>query len=120
MTLSNLFFGGYWYSKLCDVQELQRGQQRSERRRSRNVRNHDKRIQDLEEDLGYITLVLTSMLAMLDEKGTVTHQEVKELMAGLDELDGVKDGRLNVDVLRSLDEPEEPEGLDELEELTGD
>ena len=113
MSLYDLFFGGYALAKVRDVECLQRSQQRSERRRSRNVRNHSKRIQDLEEDLGYITLLLSSMLVMLDEKGTVTHQEVQGLMANLDELDGVKDGRLNVDVLRRLDEPEEPEELTE-------
>ena len=117
MNLSDFFYGGYAMARIRDVDELRRSQRRSERRRSSNVRTLNKRIEDLEDDLGYITLVLSSMLAMLDEKGTITHQEVQGLMANLDELDGVKDGRLNVDVLRGLDEPEE---LDELEALEGD
>ena len=120
MSLNNLFWGVSTFAMMRDVEKQQRIQRRSERRRSRNARNHSKRIQDLEEDLGYVTLVLSSMLVTLDEKGTITHQEVQGLMAGLDELDGVKDGRLNVDVLRRLDEPDELEDFDELEELTED
>ena len=107
MSLNNFLFGDYEWARVGDLRRLDRSQKRNERRRSNRTRELTKRVEDLENDLGYVTLVLGSMLATLDEKGTITHQEVKNLMADLDDLDGVKDGRLDVDVLRSLDEPEE-------------
>ena len=58
------------------------------------------RFTQLESDMGYIALVLGSILQRLDQKGVVTREDVKAEMAALDGLDGVSDGRLDVQFLR--------------------
>ena len=58
------------------------------------------RLAELEKDLGYAVLILGSILQRLDQKGVVTRNDVKEEMAALDSLDGVKDGRLDINFLR--------------------
>ena len=60
------------------------------------------RVAGLDQDLGYVALVLGSILRKLDEKGLVTRDDVKGEIARLDELDGVKDGKLDIQVLRDL------------------
>lgn len=67
---------------------------------SRRNKELEGRVQSLEDDLGYIALILGSVLESLDEKGTVTRTEVKEIMKGLDEVDGLWDGKLDINVLR--------------------
>lgn len=64
------------------------------------------RLSRLEEDVGYMALVLGSILDRLNEKGIVTKDEVKAAILKLDELDGVRDGRLDVTLLRQLASPE--------------
>ncbi|HKB17062.1 MAG TPA: hypothetical protein VKF62_13430, partial [Planctomycetota bacterium] len=60
----------------------------------------DGRIGDVEKDVGYLALVLGSILETLDRKGVLTRAEVKAEMELLDDVDGVRDGRLDVRVLR--------------------
>ena len=94
-------------NRLVQAHELgrvKRAQSRSAQRRAQTVRDTKERFKALEEDLGYVTLVLGALLQRLDEAGTVTRSEVHDLMADLDSLDGVQDGRLDVDVLKDLDE----------------
>jgi len=62
--------------------------------------NLEARVRALENDLGYVTLVLSSVLDKLDTKGVVTRQDLKEAMAVLDAIDGVQDGKLDINVLR--------------------
>ncbi len=62
----------------------------------------ERRIEALEEDLGFLSLLLFGILEELQEKGTVAREDVIARMAELDTLDGVRDGRLNVQVLRRL------------------
>jgi hypothetical protein len=42
------------------------------------------------------------LLQKVDEKGVLSRDEVRETMASLDEIDGVKDGRLDINILRGL------------------
>lgn len=60
------------------------------------------RVTSLEHDLGYVALVLGSILRKLDEKGLVTRDDVKREIAQLDELDGLKDGKLDIRLLRDM------------------
>ncbi|MGH7149339.1 MAG: hypothetical protein ACREIU_01510, partial [Planctomycetota bacterium] len=60
----------------------------------------ERRVAGLEKDAGYVALVLGSLLETVDDKGVVTREEVRAEMAVLDDLDGVKDGRLDIRVLR--------------------
>ncbi len=58
------------------------------------------RIDDLEADLGFTVLLLAGLLSTLDEKGVLTKQDVKRELQELDLVDGMRDGKLNVRVLR--------------------
>jgi hypothetical protein len=40
------------------------------------------------------------MLELLEEKGVLTREELKTKIAVLDELDGVKDGKLDINILK--------------------
>ena len=62
----------------------------------------EKRVSDLEEDLGFAALVLASVMAKLNEKGTVTRDDVRAAMKEVDEIDGVADGRLDINVLKGM------------------
>jgi hypothetical protein len=60
------------------------------------------RLADLEKDVGFVALLLAAMLDRLDEKGVVTRSDLREAVAELDEIDGVRDGRLDVSTLRGM------------------
>ena len=60
------------------------------------------RVRNLENDLGYVSLILAALLQKLDEKEVVDRDDVKAIMAELDELDGDKDNRLDINVLRGI------------------
>ena len=61
-----------------------------------------KRVEELEADLGYVSLLLCSVMVQLDERGHLSRDELRELIKEVDGADGDDDGRLNVDVLREL------------------
>jgi len=58
------------------------------------------RVSALEADLGFVSLLLATLMGQLDERGHVTRDDLKNALKELDELDGVKDGRLDVSALR--------------------
>ena len=62
----------------------------------------EKRIEALEEDLGFLSLLVLSILEALEEKETITSGDVLGIMQEMDVLDGVVDGKVNVQVLRDL------------------
>lgn len=64
--------------------------------------DQNRRIRTLEEDVGFVSLVLLGILERLDEKGVVAKRDVLEVMRDLDALDGAVDGRINIQVLRNL------------------
>ena len=82
--------------------ELARFQKLTARRLGAQRVELSARVAELEQDLGYVTLVLGSILRKLDEKGVVTRDDVKGEIAQLDELDGVKDGKLDIQLLRDM------------------
>ncbi|MFK7740547.1 MAG: hypothetical protein AB8H80_09490 [Planctomycetota bacterium] len=89
-------------SHLRKLTEQQRGSRRSTQRQNATVNALEKRIESLEQDLGFASLVLASVMAKLDEKGTVSRADIKAAMAEIDEIDGVADGRLDVNVLKGM------------------
>ena len=60
----------------------------------------EQRVSELEHDLGFVTLVLGSILETLENKGTVTREELKNQLDELDSIDGVSDGKLDINILR--------------------
>ena len=57
-------------------------------------------LENLENDVGTLDLFLATILKMLDEKGQITRDELKETLKNLDLLDGIRDGKINVNNLR--------------------
>lgn len=61
----------------------------------------ENRVQELERDLGFVSLVLGSILATLETKGSVTRADVCSAMQELDAADPTRDEHLDIKVLRS-------------------
>ena len=100
MSLYNFFFPQQATAE--HLQSLTRNQAKRRRQDARKAEYQDKRLAELEQDLGYVALVLASLLQKVDERGVLSRDEVREAMASLDEIDGVKDGRLDINILRGL------------------
>ena len=86
-------------SHLRSLAQAHRG---SARRRSVGGGKTQDRLKSLEEDLGYVTLVLGSILHKLDEKGLVKREDLRASMSELDSIDGAKDGKLDINILKGL------------------
>ena len=89
-------------SHLRRLTEQQSRQNRGRRQQNTEIKELSARIDQLEDDLGFVSLVLASVMARLDEKGTLTRADVRAAMQELDEIDGVADGRLDINVLRGM------------------
>ncbi len=73
----------------------------AQNRRHRQMREQpSRRIYELEENVGFIALLLGSLLDRLDKQGLLSREDLHEAMSELDALDGVLDGRLDVNLLR--------------------
>ena len=76
----------------------------------------EKRLEALEGDVGFLSLLVLGILDGLEEKGLVTREDLAALMEEMDALDGAKDGKVNVQILRNLlekDEDSRGDGKDE-------
>jgi len=100
MSLYNFFFPQQ--ATADHLQQLARAQRQKSRQESRQSKFQDERIDEMEMDLGYVSLILGALLQKVDEKGVLSRAEVRETMAALDEIDGVKDGKLDINILRGL------------------
>ena len=59
-----------------------------------------KRLTNVENDLGFLTLLLAGLLDVLDERGTIRREDVKKQLERLDVADGMRDGRLSIQDLK--------------------
>ena len=91
-------------SDLAGIQARQRAQGRRANRQDRRRVEQSERIERLEHDLGYVTLVLGALMAHLDEKGSLDRNDLRATLAELDGFDGLEDGKLDIDVLREMGE----------------
>lgn len=56
----------------------------------------------LESELGFLSLIVAATLRTLADKGLVTTAEVLAKLEAVDAADGVKDGKISVDILRAI------------------
>ena len=98
------------YTLYGKLQELENKQRRERRRELRRHGLTDWRVGVLEQDVGYLSLLLASLLVKLDEAGSVSRQDLKRVMDELDDFDGVKDRRLKVSILRAATDSETQTG----------
>lgn len=58
------------------------------------------RVAELENDLGFLTLTLGMLIQALEDKAVVNKDELRKKLESMDMLDGVADGRFDVNLLR--------------------
>ncbi len=100
MSLYDFFFPEQ--AQASHLRSMAESQSRNRRTAARRQDDLGGRLESLEGEVGYLALVLGALLQKADEKGVLTRDEVREAVSELDEIDGVKDGRLDVDILRGL------------------
>ncbi len=88
-------------SHLRSIANSQRVRNRPVRRKRPNPETAN-RLESLEEDIGYLALMMGAIINKIDEKGVVTREELKDVISELDGLDGVQDGKLNIDILKGI------------------
>ncbi|KAF0244726.1 MAG: hypothetical protein FD180_2262 [Planctomycetota bacterium] len=75
--------------------------------------NHSARLNDhsskakqhisrMEAEVGFLSLIVAATLRTLADKGLVTTAEVLAKIEAVDAADGVKDGKISVDILRAI------------------
>lgn len=92
------------FSQRNDIEDLKRrsaamaGQQRSRSLESQT------RLEELEQEVGELTLLCRALLTVLRENGTIRPEAIEEVMRKIDLEDGVEDGK----VTRKKDPPAAP------------
>ena len=56
----------------------------------------------MEAEVGFLSLIVAAMLRTLSDKGLVSTAEVLAKLEAVDAADGVKDGKISVDILRAI------------------
>ena len=101
MSLMDWFFPMQAQARqLRNLVAQKRARTRANYRQGTRVSDLQERIEELEGDLGYAVLVLGALLEFLETKGVMGRAELKKYLDEVDELDGVPDGRLDINVLR--------------------
>ena len=100
MSLFDFFFPEQ--AQASHLRSLANSQRYRRRKKAREQGATDRRLETLEGDVGYLALVLGALLQKADEKGVLERDEVRAAVMELDDIDGVKDGRLDVDILRGM------------------
>jgi len=100
MSLFDFFFPEQ--AQASHLRSMADAQRSSARRATRKATENDARIADLEQDVGYLALVLGALVQKVDEKGVLTRDELRATLSELDGIDGVKDGKLDVGILRGM------------------
>jgi hypothetical protein len=97
-------------------------------RRSRRELSTSERLDELEEDLGFIAMLQVATLRLLDDKGILKGEELVPRLMMADRLDGVEDGALSVKAMRKAigltrggngDEPPPPAATEDISKSSG-
>ena len=100
------------YKQRADIESLKRMSRlrRSARKRDlQNVKDQQKRIEQLEDQVGELALLCRSLLTILREDGTVEPKRFQEVMKQIDAEDGVVDGKIT-----PQDPPDDPPAAPEI------
>lgn len=100
MSLFDWFFPEQ--AQASHLRRLADQQRRGDRARRSSSKRSDRRLDELEGDLGFVALLLGALLQQLDEKGVLTRADVRSTIEELDGIDGAKDGSLDINVLRGF------------------
>ncbi|MCA9060561.1 MAG: hypothetical protein KDA85_18750 [Planctomycetaceae bacterium] len=101
MSLFNFFFPGHTRTEQQRAADAIDAEARAHRQRdAAHLGELEHRVQELEQDLGFVALLLGGILDVIDKKGVATREDVQESIERLDMLDGLKDGRLDINALK--------------------
>jgi len=105
MKLYNLFFPEASEAEsLSRIAETHERNSRIREQESAEVRQQNyyanSALANLENDVGTLALILAAILKMLDEKGQISREDLKEKLKELDLLDDIRDGKISVNDLR--------------------
>ena len=85
--------------RLANRQERRDKIQRIESERSEDSRD---RIDELERDVGVLSLILASLLETANDNGAISRDAIKQKIEDLDIFDGIRDGKLDASFLRDF------------------
>ena len=87
-------------SHLRRMANRQERQVRVDRIRDEGHSNIESRVGELERDLGIVSLVLASLLEAANDNGSISRDQIKQIIDELDVLDGFKNRQLSAAFLR--------------------
>ena len=96
------------YKQRADIESLKRSSLARKQGRMRDrqqVQDLQKRIEDLEDQVGELALLCRSLLTVLREDGTVPPERFQEVLQRIDAEDGVVDGKITPE----QPDPDEPQ-----------
>ena len=81
--------------RLADSHSVKNTQARLARSRvDRSISSADKRIKQLEDELGQMTILVESLLECIEAQGLVSRDQIAQKIGEIDMRDGVIDGRM--------------------------
>lgn len=86
-----------------DLRRLARGIRVSVRasgRADREARKVEDQVEELEDDLGFLSLVTLTLFATLHEQGMLDKRDMLKRLSQIDLVDGVEDGQVSPEALR--------------------
>lgn len=96
---------GFWdnlfdndYKQRADINHLKQiasARRLSQIEATRNAREQEERIEELENQVGELALLCRSLLTLLRENGTVNPEQFQEVFNRLDAEDGTVDGKIS-------------------------
>jgi hypothetical protein len=101
------------YKQRADIESLKRSSLARKRARMRDrqqAQDQQKRIEELEDQVGELALLCRSLLTVLREDGTVQPERFQEIMKQIDAEDGVVDGKITPE----RPQPDEPQVAPEI------
>ncbi len=85
------------------LREIASHQRRSLYEKKLDETRQEKRLTQLENDVGTMALILGSIIKKLDETGQIDRTDLKNIIKEMDLLDDVRDGKISVEHLRRGD-----------------
>ena len=85
------------YYQRADIQSLKKQSliwKQTQKRDRQQVNDQQKRIEELEDQVGQLALLCRSLLTVLREDGTVKPERLREVMDQIDAADGTVDGKI--------------------------
>ncbi len=86
--------------QLRDISKTLKNQQIFERGREKRLKKEQEKSDEINDDIGLLSLLMITVIKKLIDKGVITEQELLGELLEIDQLDGLKDGQLDINVLR--------------------